>query len=83
MNISDWMKIKVIKNLPEDKSKLSIGENFLTGQNMIDQKSVKKKIGEKISFYVVKRKTKNSIEYIMKIDIIRRQNDEENDVIQI
>jgi len=72
MNISDWMKIKVIKNLPEDKSKLSIGENFLTGQNMIDQKSVKKKIGEKISFYVVKRKTKNSIEYIMKIDIIRR-----------
>ena len=71
MNISDWIKIKVIKNLPESKGKLSIGDKFLTGQNMIDQKSIKKKIGEKVSFYIVKRKTKNSIEYIMKIDTIK------------
>jgi len=73
MNMNDWMKIKIINNLLKAKKKLSVGDEFLTGESMISQRDVKKEIGERVSFYVVKKKNKNSIEYMTKIDTLRRE----------
>jgi hypothetical protein len=70
MKVDDWRFIKVISDLTKT-SKLKVGDVFLAGPNIIDQKG-KKKIGDEITYYKVLKNENNKIEYMIKIDTLRR-----------
>ena len=70
------MKNNLFQSLPEieelDKVDLSIGDKFLYGESLIDQK-YDKEVGDTITYYEVVDKSENNIRYIMKMEKLEKQ----------
>ena len=68
---STWLKMKVFE--PENEHEihnLKIGEYFMMGNRMNQQKELKE-IGQQISFYKVVNKKDNRIEYTTVFDVLK------------
>ena len=71
MKISEFVRLKVLESLLDiDGKQLSMGENFLTGKNMIGQKEIKREKGNKISYYKVTKAEGDNISYTTVLDIL-------------
>ena len=69
MKAEDWRKVKVIEDISENNN-LKIGDYFLYGSSMVNQKEAKQ-VGEEISYYMVLNKKNKNIEYTIKFDVLR------------
>ena len=65
MKISKWRKLKIVENYEN----LEIGDNFLMGTSVEEQKETKVQ-GDKISYYKIIGKKERSVEYMAIYDTL-------------
>ncbi len=73
MRKTEFMKMKEIDEYDKENeiAKLNVGDKFLYGRNMVNQKQVKK-VGEDISYFTIIKKTPNGAEYGSVFDIMEK-----------
>ena len=77
MRESNFKRLIVIQEDDEKKmNRLDINDNFLYGKNVIGQIE-NKKVGDPITYYQIKNKIGNSVEYVPIYDIMEKNIGEE------
>ena len=69
MKISEWKRIKVIEDWLNYDKPLYVGEIFLTGNRVIEQKEGKD-IGDRISYYRITKSKGPNIQYMFETEIL-------------
>ena len=81
MRKTEFMRLKEIDEHDKDNemSNLKVGDVFLYGRNMVNQKQVKK-VGEDISYFKILRKTASGgVEYGSVFDIMEKDKGDTKD----
>lgn len=65
MKADEWYRVKVVEDI--SNYNLKLGDKFLYGSKVANQKETKK-IGDKITYYEVIKIDGNSVQYVIRIE---------------
>lgn len=72
MKANKWSKLPIVEleDFAGNKKRLQVGDKFLHGSKVVQQKETKK-IGDNVSYYIVTNIKNNSVEYQMGFGILK------------